>query len=439
MPKAAIIGKDGRTSALEKSLSMSHQVVYLSHWKNEPVAEAKQTVLRRAAEERPDFVVIGPEEPLAEGVVDLLQEKLGIPCVGPTKALAELESSKSFTRDLLSEYNIAGNPEYDVFHGLDGIEPYLKKLGEFVVKPDGLTGGKGVKISNAHLFSIEESLDYCRELFYEGHRAVVIEEKLEGEEFSLMSFCDGDHVVNMVPVQDHKRVGEGDTGPNTGGMGSYSCADHSLPFLSSEHIQEASNINKLVAGALFAKTGQKYKGILYGGFMVTSNGLRLLEYNARFGDPETLNVLPILKTDFGDICKAIIKGNLDDLPIVFDHRGTVCKYVVPEGYPEDPIKNVRIDLSNVPSESDNLKIYYAAVDKRPDGVYLTGSRAIAFVGIGDNLDEAEAIAERAASAVRGPVIHRRDIGTRELIQHRIDHVKELRARVKPEQAWGRGF
>lgn len=425
-----VIGKDGRTTAIERSLRESkrlgHPPIRLSDWKGDPAA-AKAAVLSRARELHPDFVVIGPEAPLAEGVVDALHGQLGIPCVGPTKTLARLESSKSFTRELLDRHRIPGNPEHRVFRSLDGLEEYLEKLGEYVVKPDGLTGGKGVKLSGAHLSSIQDALRYCQELFREGQPAVVIEEKLDGEEFSLQSFCDGTHVADMVVVQDFKRAWEGDRGPNTGGMGSYSCADHRLPFLSREHVQAASAINAAVARALWSETGQKYKGILYGGFMATRDGIRLLEYNARFGDPETLNVLPLMETDFVDVCEAIIEGTLDQLDIRFRRQATVCKYIVPEGYPDSPVKGKRIDLSRVPNESAKLRIYPAAVEEKPDGLYLTGSRAIAFVGIGNSLEAAEAIAEEAASAVQGPVFHRKDIGTAELIRQRLEHMRRLGA------------
>ena len=424
--RPAVIGKDGRTTAIEKALRASplvDDVILLPDWKSMPPAEAMQKTLEMAKKTKPDFVIIGPEEPLAEGVVDRLQNELNIPCVGPTQALAQLESSKAFTRMLLAEYGIPGNPEFRVFRKLNGIKEYLERLGGFVIKPDGLTGGKGVKISDAHLFSIDEALDYCREIL-NSHSAVVIEEKLDGEEFSLMSLCDGTHVSDMVVVQDHKRVGEGDTGPNTGGMGSYSCEDHRLPFLSADILSQASRINKEVAKAILKKTGEKYKGVLYGGFMLTSRGLRLLEYNARFGDPETLNVLSILKTDFAKVCQAIIDGELHRVPLRFEHRATVCKYVVPEGYPDSPKKNVSVDLSNVPPEEPSkLRIYRAAIDKRKGHDVLTGSRAIAFVGIGKNLQEAEAIAEKAANSVIGPAFHRSDIGTQELIDRRVAHVK----------------
>jgi len=423
--KAAVIGKDGRTSAIERCLLESPRVkgpvLKFTEWKS---AQAREHILCRAREEKPDFIIIGPEEPLAQGIVDELQ-KAGVPCIGPTQSLARLESSKAFTRDLLTKHGIPGNPRHKVFRSVAGIEEYLKELGSYVVKPDGLTGGKGVKLSEAHLASTAEAVGYCEELFRSGHPVVVIEEKLDGEEFSLQSFCDGTHVVDMVVVQDHKRAHEGDSGPNTGGMGSYSCQDHSLPFLLPGHVEAASAINAAMAGALLAETGQKYKGILYGGFMATRNGILLLEYNARFGDPETMNVLSLLETDLVDICEAIIDERLDQVPVRFERKATVCKYVVPEGYPDNPVKGARIDLSAVPPESSSFRMYNAAVEERGGELHMTGSRAIAFVGIGETLAEAEKIAEQAASSVKGPVFHREDIGTPALIQKRVEHMNRL--------------
>jgi phosphoribosylamine---glycine ligase len=430
MLKPAVIGKDGRTTAIIKSLERSplvlpEQVALLSEWKDVEQKISKRNVLDSARRIRPDFVVVGPEEPLAVGIVNLLQEELGIPCIGPTKALARLESSKAFTRELLSEFKIPGNPEYRVFRNLEGIEEYLHALGGYVVKPDGLTGGKGVKVSDAHLFSVEQAMDYCGQILDGSHEAVVIEEKLDGEEFSLMSFCDGVHVRDMVPVQDHKRAHAGDTGPNTGGMGSYSCEDHLLPFLTGDHLRQASEINAAVARALHQKTGEKYKGIIYGGFMITAHGLRLLEYNARFGDPETMNVLSILETDLAEIFQAIIAETLHKVPIRFKKLATVCKYVVPNGYPDNPVKDQAIDLSQVPPDSASLRRFKAAIKTEGANDILMGSRAIAFVGIGRNVLEAEHFAEEAAAAVQGPVFHRSDIGTPALIKSRIQHIKSF--------------
>jgi phosphoribosylamine--glycine ligase len=432
------IGKDARFHAMLQALGRSRrrkELHALSEVDSPGIREEVEdrlrigktddlTVVKKLALSiKPDFAIISPEEPLFAGVVDTLKE-LGIPSVGPTKEYARLEWSKSFTRELLSKYGIPGNVEYKVFRSLDGLERYLRERRDFVVKPDGLTAGKGVKVFGEHLHSLEEAVQYAASILKGGHSAVVIEEKLEGEEFSYQSFCDGRHVKDTVAVQDHKRAYEGDSGPNTGGMGSYSCEDRSLPFLRKQDIQQASQINMAVAEAVRKEIGgDGFKGILYGGFMITKNGLKVLEYNARFGDPEAMNVLPLLETDFIDVCEAIISGTLDKIRVSFRSKATVCKYVVPDGYPDKPKREVRID--NIPASTDNLKVYYAAVNQKADGLYSTGSRAIAVVGIGNNLAEAEQVAEDAASKVNGPVRHRKDIGTSALIQRRIDHVNRL--------------
>jgi phosphoribosylamine--glycine ligase len=432
--RPAVIGKDGRTTAIQRALRgsplVSGDVPCLSEGKKLADPEALNKLYQAAESYDPDFIVVGPEEPLDAGVVDQLYLKLGIRCVGPTQTLARLESSKAFTRELVSRRGIPGNPRYQVFRreNIEELRRYLESLGDFVIKPDGLTGGKGVRVSGDHLHSVRDAVDYARELLdAHGHQAVIAEEKLDGEEFSLQSFCDGVVVRHMPVVQDHKRARINDEGPNTGGMGSYSCADHRLPFLTEKDVEAAKSINVAIARALFSETNEKYKGILYGGFMLTRDGVRLIEYNVRFGDPEALNVLSLLKTDFAEICLAILDEKLDGLEIEFEQKATVCKYVVPEGYPDRPVKDRQIDLSRVPPESDRLRHYAAALENRDGALYLSGSRAIAFVGIGSTVEEAEAIAEEAASAVRGPVYHRQDIGTRALVQRRYDHINRLRS------------
>jgi phosphoribosylamine--glycine ligase len=421
-----VIGKDGRTSALVEAFRRSARVADVLRLSDGRASEADlAAVIARAQESRPDFVFIGPEAPLGLGYADALQSKLGIPCVGPTRALARLETSKAFTRELLARHGIPGNPEFRTFRDLDGMAAYLRALGDFAVKPDGLTAGKGVRVSGEHLGSVDDACAYAATLLAEGHAAVVIEEKLDGEEFSLQSFCDGEHVVDMPVVQDHKRARDGDQGPNTGGMGAYSCADHRLPFLTAADIAEASAINAAVARALPAESGERYRGILYGGFMITRRGIRLIEYNARFGDPEALNVLPILKTDLVDVCEAIIAGTLDRVRVEFAPLATVCKYVVPEGYPDKPVRGAR--LGRVPAPTEALRVYPAAVEERNAALYMTGSRAIGLVGIGATVEEAERIAEGAARAMEGPIYHRADIGTSALIGKRCEHVARLRA------------
>jgi fusion protein PurCD len=251
----------------------------------------------------------------------------------------------------------------------------------------------------------------------------VIEEKFVGEEFSLMSFCDGDNLKHMPAVQDHKRAYEGDTGPNTGGMGTYSDVNHGLPFLTDGDIAKAHEINTATAKALKHKFGEKYKGILYGGFMATANGVMLIEYNARFGDPEAMNVLSLLETDFIDICIGIANGTLDQIDVRFSNKASVCKYAVPDGYPDSPVKGEPIDVSGI-SNPDGL--FYASVDLQNGQLVEAGSRTVAVVGMADTISDAEKIAENEVSSIKGPLFHRTDIGTDMIIQKRIDHMNALR-------------
>jgi len=278
-------------------------------------------------------------------------------------------------------------------------------------------------VSGDHLHSHEEALEYCKQLVNSGG-SFVMEEKLIGEEFSLMSFCDGEHLAHMPSVQDHKRAYEGDKGPNTGGMGSYSDTDHSLPFISAEDIIETQKINEATAHALRDEFNEGYKGVLYGGFIATAEGVKLIEYNARLGDPEAMNVLPLLESDFVDICSGIVEGNLHQKDISFRNQATVCKYAVPEGYPDSPVKGEPIDVSAI---TDTSQLYYASVDVKNGQLTEAGSRTVAYVGLADTLDEAEAKAETEISKVTGPLFHRADIGTAQLIQLRINHLKSIRS------------
>ena len=368
------------------------------------------------------LAIIGPENPLASGVADALSE-MGVKVVGPKKDLAQIETSKAFARDLLREYNIPACPAYKTFSSMEGVTDYLNELGEnYVVKYDGLAGGKGVKVAGEHLFSYEEAEQYCRTLVEKGGQ-FVIEEKLTGQEFSLMSFCDGETLKHMPAVQDHKRAYEGDTGPNTGGMGTYSDANHSLPFLRDADIEQAQEINLATAKALKNKCGEGYKGILYGGFMATATGLKLIEYNARLGDPEAMNVLPLLESDFVIICRAIADGKLHDVDVKFRNQATVCKYAVPEGYPDNPVKGEPINVSGIENREG---LFYASVDIKNDQLVEAGSRTVAVVGMADSITAAEQIAEREISTVIGPLFHRTDIGTKELVQKRVEHMDSLR-------------
>ena len=242
-----------------------------------------------------------------------------------------------------------------------------------------------------------------------------------------MSFVSGRQVLDMVPVQDHKRAYEGDLGENTGGMGSYSDANGSLPFLSPRDLEQAHEITVRVAEAMEKETGVAYQGVMYGGFMAVKDGVRLIEYNARFGDPEAMNVLPILQTDLVEVCEAILGGNLHRVKVEFEKKATVCKYLVPNGYPDNAKAGEKIEINPNFALQEGLKMYYSSVDQREDGLYVSSSRAVAFVGTAETLEQAEKIAEAGCASVSGPVFHREDVGTKALIEKRVAMMRSLRA------------
>ncbi|MBI2653814.1 phosphoribosylamine--glycine ligase [Candidatus Woesearchaeota archaeon] len=435
MAKILLIGNGARENVIAETLKKNNETVLYSYLKAKNpgiVSLSKefeignyndlQKIKHFAQKTKPDFAVIGPEDPLNSGVVDLLNE-LGIASVGPTKNLARLETSKSFTRNLLRKYKIEGNPKFEIFNknNIEDAKKFIDELEQCVIKPDGLTGGKGVKVQGDHFNTKKEALNYCNEVL-QTHPAVIVEEKLEGEEFSLQCLTDGKSVIATPPVQDHKRAFVGDKGPNTGGMGSYSCENHLLPFLTKKDVEDGLKITQKVAEAIHKETGQYYKGIMYAGLIVTKNGVKLLEYNARFGDPEAMNVLPLMETGFVDVCKAIISQQLHKIKIKFQKKATVCKYLVPQGYPDNPLKNKKIIVGKIPK---NAKMYYASVEQKENDLYATTSRAIACLGIADNLEKAEKIAEETTKSIKGKLFHREDIGTKQLIEKRVMHMKEI--------------
>ena len=366
-------------------------------------AKAVPDIVAYAKQKAIDFAIIGPEAPLAAGVVDALSA-IGISSIGPTQALAQVESSKGFTRDLLHTYQVDGQPRYRRFNSVNSdVSDFLSELGgAYVIKADGLCGGKGVKIAGEHLHSDQEALQFCHDV----QGSFVIEEKLQGPEFSLISLSDGKHLVTMPAVQDHKRAFVGDKGPNTGGMGSYSCANHSLPFLDDHDIAAATAINQATVDTLYDKFKTPFIGFLYGGFMKTASGVKLIEYNARLGDPEAINVLALLNSDFIKICQAMLNGTLDQINIEFKPQASVVKYLVPNGYPSHPVQNQAIDCSKV----DPDKLYFAAIDQQDQRLVMTGSRAVAVLGLGDDLAMAERQSEALAQKIKGAVFYRPDIG-----------------------------
>lgn len=383
------------------------------------------TVTKFALDNKVDLAIIGPEAPLEKGIVNSLVET-GVNCVGPTKEAAQIETDKAFMRNLFEEYKIGGSLVYQVFEDARDAGDFIDDFGQdVVVKPIGLTGGKGVKIVGEQLKDNEEAKSYVKEVIdtkMGGYSGVVIEERAVGEEFTVQAFVDGKNIAPMPVVQDHPYAYEGDLGPITGGMGSYSDTDGLLPFLDKKNRDESVKIMENTVKAINQEVGP-YKGFLYGQFMLTKDGPKLIEYNARFGDPEAMNVLPLLKTSFVDICSGIVDGSLKGAE--FDPYATVCKYIVPQGYPGKAVPNQIINVDETKIEENNTIVYYAAVNQKNNEIYTSSSRALALVSVGETIAEAEEICEASTRHVKGDVYHRQDVGTSELIEKRIKHMQEL--------------
>lgn len=436
--KALIVGSGGREHAITEALARSKYApkLYAVMGNLNPGIKRrvkdylleKETnvpeVVQYAQDKDIDFAVIGPEAPLAAGLVDALEDA-GIPSVGPKRDVARIEFDKAWTREFMSRNHIRGLPKFKVYTDVDDAYRYIEEFPESVIKPAGLTGGKGVKVMGEHIKTMGEAREYLEQVLKDDR--VVIEEKLEGEEVTIMAFVDGEHVVPMPTVQDHKRAFENDHGPNTGGMGSYTDNIKILPFMTPADYDEAVGILKSTVSALKKDTGIPYRGILYGQFMVTGDGMKVIEYNARFGDPEAMNVLPLLRTDFTEVSQAIIDGSLDELNVEFDHNATVCKYVVPAGYPENPVKNSQITVVEKPE----YIVYYANVNEKDGKLYTTSSRSLAIVGIADTIENAEKLCEMGLAGVQGEFHCRHDIGKEQLIRKRIEHMTALRGREVP--------
>ena len=347
-----------------------------------------------------DLAFIGPEAPLAAGIADVLVAK-GIPTVGPIKSLARLEWSKSYARMVLEEAGISGNPAFKICRSLAEVRLFLRDHPDVAVKPDVLTGGKGVKLTGEHLRTQKEIEDYCAECI-KNDGLVVLEEKLLGKEFTLQAFVDGKHVEVMPLVRDFKRAYDGDKGPNTGSMGSYSCPDHGMPDLSADVVKTGADIMKQTIASLTESVGE-YHGFLYGGFMNTSNGVYLIEYNSRLGDPEAINVLALIDDSLIDTGFKMVEGKLSKSN--FRKEATVCVYVVPDGYPENPKKDQPITVGKL----KHSEPYYASVYAEGGVIRTTTSRAVALLARGRTVAEARERVYADASAVKGAVFYRRDI------------------------------
>ncbi|HJT23403.1 MAG TPA: phosphoribosylamine--glycine ligase [bacterium] len=378
-------------------------------------AEDIAGLVKWCKEHKPGLVVVGPEVPLCMGLADELVKE-GFQVFGPFKAGAQMEGSKDFTKKLLLDNHIP-TAKAATFTDYEKALAYVRAQGApIVIKADGLAAGKGVTVCEAvgqAELALEDAMK--KKVFGEAGSKVVIEEFLRGEEASILAFVDGESIVPMVSAQDHKRVFDGDKGPNTGGMGAYSPAPVVTEKMNGEILEK---ILKPTVDAL-KRMGIVYKGVLYAGLMITQEGPKVIEYNCRFGDPETQVVLPRLKTDFVNICMAVAQGKLSHLKIEWDERPAACVVMASEGYPGSYPKGKPIEgLEKAASHADSY-VFHAGTSLAGDKTVTSGGRVLCVTGIGSTVKEAIDHAYQAVGDIHFEGAHyRKDIAWRALTASR---------------------
>ena len=413
-----VIGSGGREHALFWKLSESPQTERIYAIPGNPgigemtdiAVTDNAAILQFAKEKDIGLVVVGPEVPLMNGLVDDL-EAAGIPAFGPRANAAEIEGSKSFAKDLMKKYGIP-TARYEVFAEAEAARAYIRSEGTpIVVKADGLAAGKGVVVAMTE----QEALDAVDAImennsFGDAGARVVIEEFMEGEEASLLAFTDGTVIRPMISAQDHKRAFDGDKGPNTGGMGTYAPAPVMTPELTERAVEE---ILKPTISAM-EKEGRAYRGCLYLGLMITADGPKVVEFNARFGDPETQVVLPLLDGDLVQIMHACADGTLADVPIRWKDGAAVCVVLSAGGYPASYEKGNEIyGIGN--AEKLGALVFHAGTAKKNGKIVTNGGRVLGVVGMGKDIASAVQSAYDAVDQIsfKGEY-HRKDIAHRAL-------------------------
>ncbi len=420
--KILIIGNGGREHALAWKVAQSTRVshVYIApgnagtatEKKCENIAIEADNITALAAfakQNQIGLTIVGPEVPLVLGVVDLFQAQ-GLRCFGPNKAAAQLEGSKAFSKDFLARHNIP-TAAYGTFTDIDPAITYIRQHGApIVVKADGLAAGKGVVVAHTEA----EAIDAVRNMlagnqFGAAGNRVVIEEFLDGEEASFIVMVDGQHILPMASSQDHKALNDGDTGPNTGGMGAYSPAPVVTADLHSRIMREV--IEPTVRG--MASDGHPYTGFLYAGLMINRNGVpKVLEYNCRFGDPETQPIMMRLRSDLVLLCNAALDGNLNTVSAGWDNRPALGVVMVAGGYPNQYRKDDVI--TGLPETADpDCKVFIAGAQRHLDHVITQGGRVLCVTALGNSVADAQQKAYRVVKQIHWPdAFYRTDIGYR---------------------------
>ena len=428
--KVLIIGSGGREHALAWKVAQSADVskVFVAPGNAGTARENKvdnvaidaldkAALAELAIREGIALTIVGPEAPLVDGLVDYFRAK-GLKCFGPTRGAAQLEGSKAFTKDFLARHHIP-TAGYGNFTNLDQALAFLREKGApIVIKADGLAAGKGVIVA----MTMDEAEAAVRDMLAgnrfgdAGHR-VVIEEFLEGEEASFIVMVDGKNVLPMATSQDHKRVGDGDTGPNTGGMGAYSPAPVVTPDIHDRIMQDV--IYPTVRG--MAAEGNPYTGFLYAGLMIDASGTpKVIEFNCRFGDPETQPIMMRLQSDLAALCLAALDGKLDSVEAVWDPRPALGVVMAAGGYPDDYRKGDRIDgLSG--ADADDLKVFHAGTRLQDGRVLTHGGRVLCITALGSNVAAAQARAYQGLAGIHwADCQYRRDIGYRAVARETAD-------------------
>ncbi|MBS4914301.1 MAG: phosphoribosylamine--glycine ligase [Veillonella sp.] len=415
--KVCVIGSGGREHALAWRLQASPSVeaVYALPGSKamEEVAvcapvkwEDSEAVVAYVKEHNIDLVVIGPEAPLVAGLSDVLRDA-GIAVFGPSKGAAQLEGSKVFAKDLMKKYNIP-TAAYGVFTDVAAAKQFIDEVGApIVVKADGLAAGKGVVVAmtvDEAYAAVEDMLAGNR--FGEAGHTVVIEEFMDGEEASLLAFADGHKAVPMISSQDHKRIFDGDKGPNTGGMGTYAPA----PVMTDELLKIAQDTILTPMIDALKQEGLPYVGCLYAGLMITDKGPRVVEFNARFGDPETQVVLPLFKGDLGKVMMDCANGTLNADDVVWHDGAAACVILASKGYPETSHKGDVIS-GDVVSHSDTSVVFHSGTAWRDGHFETAGGRVLGVVGMGSTLQSALDVAyDRVGQITFDGAQYRKDIG-----------------------------
>lgn len=420
--KVLVVGSGGREHALVWKISQSPKVskVYCTPG-NAGISEQAELlsikatdlsgILEFALKEKIDLTVVGPEDPLTRGIVDLFESK-GLRIFGPTQRAAEIEGSKAFAKEIMKKYGIP-TASYEIFEDPEKATSYIRAKGvPIVVKADGLAAGKGVMVCR----TLEEAIDavdriMIKKIFGEAGRRVVIEECLEGEEASYIAFTDGKTILPLASSQDHKPVFDEDRGPNTGGMGAYSPAPVINEEVNRRIVEEI--LRPLIYG--MEREGRPYRGVIYAGLMIKENQPKVLEFNARFGDPETQPILMRMRGDIVPLLEACIDGSLSRFKIEWDPRAAVCVVMASKGYPGDYEKGKRIEGLEEVSRMKDIFVFHAGTAHMNGEIVTNGGRVLGVTGLGESIPKAIDWTYQAVRKIHWEGMHyRTDIGKKAL-------------------------